>query len=67
MFTLFHEIYKLCFEPRQYNLLICGVDNSGKTVFIGQLQKLINSFKRIFTKDLADDSKIIPTTGLNCN
>ena len=67
MFTLILEAYKLWFDPRQYNILICGIDGCGKTVHPQLSQKLLNAFKRNFTADLTDDSKIIPTTGLNRN
>lgn len=67
MITLIGELYSKWFGRPRYNVLVLGLDGQGKTVRLVPPQKLLNACKKLEGGEgrESDDSKIIPTTGLN--
>ena len=59
MFTLLQGLWEYLFKPTQYQVLLVGLDNAGKSTLLEQLKRLYGS------GPVTPLEKIPPTVGLN--
>ncbi|RKP22146.1 DUF862-domain-containing protein [Rozella allomycis CSF55] len=59
MYTLFKGLYSLITQREEYNILIIGIDNAGKTTLLEKIKS------RYSPKGGLPPEKIVPTIGLN--
>jgi ADP-ribosylation factor related protein 1 len=58
MYTLLTGLYRQYTQKEEFNIIILGLDNAGKTT-------LLERIKHIFLGSGLDPSRIAPTVGLN--
>lgn len=62
MFSLLYGLWKILWTKAQYNVLIIGLDNAGKTTMLEQMRVMYSNLPG--TRSVGD-MKIPPTVGLN--
>lgn len=63
MFHLVSSIYTQLSKREQYNILILGLDNAGKTLFLEHIKLIYSNSEN--SKEILKNKRILPTVGQN--